>query len=558
MPEHVDVLVIIQARHASSRLPGKILLEIGGKPLIQHTIERAKAAKNVDVVLLATSANPDNDAVEELCKKIGTPCFRGSEEDVLGRFVAAAEPYAPRLVVRICGDEPLLDPDLLERAIAQHDAAGADYSTTIGAVPNGLDVEVVTYPTLKAAAAEATDPADREHVTKFIVDRKERFRCHQLRFGAGLARPEIKLTVDTQDDYGFILALSARLTTTSAEEIIRLVDSGAVRPKPLILLRADATKGKGIGDVVTLLNIAEGLKGSFRFVFATHSAPEAIGLIKRNGFTVLELADPHAVEQIRGFCARNGIGRAIVELVPNDENYLSSLSDFLTLMVVDFEGGIDPHCDTLLQWDLLPPPLPYRLSGEPMTLFGPDYVPLSPVLKDEAKRTHAEEAKRITVTMGGSDPHDLTLALIPAIRSFPDHDWTIIIGPAFRKEEELGRLLAGTAIRTIRSPPDIHRLLAASDLVVANGGFTAFELCALRVPFVGVTAIPWEKRRLAELERRGACLLLDNEKIEKSLRAALDRLRTRAARESMAAQAAAIVDGEGIWRIAAAVTERWK
>ncbi len=559
--KQAEVLVIIQARYGATRLPGKVLLELAGKPLIQHTIERARAASNVDEVLLATSTNPENDPLEELCKRLGVPCFRGSEDDVLDRFVKAAEPYHPRLVVRICGDEPLLDPEIVEKAIALHDENKAEYSTTIGTVPTGLDIEVVNFDVLQRVATTATVVPHREHVTKYILDHGNEFAIQHLDFGPVAARPDIVLTVDTKGDFDFVTKIYEGLRGESRgtmQKIIGLVDADIVKRRPTILLRADATKEKGIGDVVTLLNIADELQDDFQFVVATCSGPEGLSFIKSRGYTTLELAESRMVEPVRAFCNRHCITHAIVQLMPNDAAYLESLSSFLKLLTVDFEGDVDIHADILLYWDVVPFPNTYRFNGAPLVLSGSEYVPLRREIAMKAKTAHAERLRKIVVSLGGADPHDVTLRLAKTIVQTPGllerYEWAFTLGPAFRKEDEIASILEGKNTRVLRAPPDIHCVFSDSDLVIANGGFTAFELCALGVPFIGVSELSWERRRLDELERRGACLHLRN---LDELVALLTKLEGREERMVLAEKARTVVDGKGCERIAARLRERW-
>lgn len=172
------VVGISQARMTSTRLPGKILLPAAGKPLLAHHLERLRRCRTLDAVVLATTVNATDDPVARLGEELGIPVFRGSEQDVLARFAGAAALGAADTVVRVTSDCPLIDPALVDALVAGFLEDGtADYrSIDVGRFPRGLDAEVFRRSLLDEAAAMATDPAEREHVTPYIYRRPDRFR----------------------------------------------------------------------------------------------------------------------------------------------------------------------------------------------------------------------------------------------------------------------------------------------------------------------------------------------------------------------------------------------
>lgn len=172
-----NVVCITQARFGSSRLPGKVLMEAAGKPLLAHHLERLKRATLVDRVALATSENPQDDPVAMLGESLGVAVFRGSENDVLSRFAGCARWLEADTVVRVTADCPLIDPTLIDRALtALAGDPAVDYvNIDTERFPRGLDAEAFRAPLLFAAEAEATDPVEREHVTPFIYRRPKRF-----------------------------------------------------------------------------------------------------------------------------------------------------------------------------------------------------------------------------------------------------------------------------------------------------------------------------------------------------------------------------------------------
>lgn len=201
------VLGILQARVGSTRLPGKVLRPILGLPMIIRQIERLSRVRRIDRLVLATSTDEADDGLAQLCEGHGVCCFRGSLNDVLDRFYQAAGEYVPEHVVRLTGDCPLIDPDLVDRVIACHVGEGNDYtSNTIPPTyPDGLDVEVVRFRCLQEAWKEAVLPSEREHVTPFVYRRPDRYKIGHVRNPVDLS--SLRWTVDEPEDFDVVTAI---------------------------------------------------------------------------------------------------------------------------------------------------------------------------------------------------------------------------------------------------------------------------------------------------------------------------------------------------------------
>ena len=208
----MNAVVIIQARMGSTRLPGKVLMEILGKPMLGHIIERVRMAAGVKSVLVATSDQPADEPVRSFCAGQGIPVFSGSENDVLDRFYRAAIHSGADPVIRITGDCPLADPGVIGRLLELYSSGSYDHvgvATGAGAIflergrfPDGLDAECFSFATLERAWREATLPADREHVTPYIWRNKELFRCGSLPAEGDYS--QMRWTVDNACDFDFI------------------------------------------------------------------------------------------------------------------------------------------------------------------------------------------------------------------------------------------------------------------------------------------------------------------------------------------------------------------
>jgi spore coat polysaccharide biosynthesis protein SpsF len=235
----MNVLAILQARASSSRLPSKVLKPILGRPMLAHQLDRVRRARSLDALIVATSTDSSDDPIERLCASEGVRCFRGSLNDVLDRYYQAALPHKPDAVVRLTGDCPLADPELIDRVVEffhsnRFDIAGADETH-----PDGLDVEVFRFDVLEHAWRHATRPSDREHVSRFILDQPGRFRIGP--YSSPVDRSHMRWTVDEPQDFELVRriyeALHPRNPAFTTEDILDLL---AAQPELLEL-------NKGIG-----------------------------------------------------------------------------------------------------------------------------------------------------------------------------------------------------------------------------------------------------------------------------------------------------------------------
>lgn len=245
-------VAIIQARTGSTRLPGKVLADILGKPLLQRVIERVKAARTLDELVVATTTLASDDAIVELAQRLGVRSFRGSEEDVLDRFYRCGVKLlrlAPDdVIVRVTADCPLLDPTLLDQAVREFETGGYDYvsNTLVPTYPDGLDVEVLSFHTLRVAWLEATLRSDREHVTPFIWRQPDRFRLGELRSAIDLSA--LRWTVDEPEDLEFVRRVYALIgqDVFPADDVVALLR----RFPELSKLNARFTRNEGYAKSV--------------------------------------------------------------------------------------------------------------------------------------------------------------------------------------------------------------------------------------------------------------------------------------------------------------------
>jgi spore coat polysaccharide biosynthesis protein SpsF (cytidylyltransferase family) len=207
----IKVACIIQARLNSSRLPGKVLFDIEGKTVLERVVERAKRSKFAKEVIVATTIRKDDLAIVNVCSSNGIRVYCGSEEDVLDRYYQVASLVQAENIVRITADCPLIDPDIMDKVIRLHFYKKADYSanTIKETFPDGEDVEVFKFETLKKAWENANLFSEREHVTAYIKKHPEIFKLVNLECKKDMSKK--RWTLDDSKDYIFIKAVYENL-----------------------------------------------------------------------------------------------------------------------------------------------------------------------------------------------------------------------------------------------------------------------------------------------------------------------------------------------------------
>lgn len=222
------ILAILQARVSSSRLPGKVLMPLLGSPMLLRQVERVRRVPKIDQLLIATSTEPSDDLIEDLCNENGIKCSRGNLNDVLDRFYQAARVFQPEYIVRLTADCPLADPVVINETITVCLDGGYDYVSNAlePTFPDGLDAEVFRFSCLEQAWREATLPSQREHVTPFIYGQPERFRIGQYKNSVDLS--SLRWTVDEQNDFELVSMIYRELYPENpaflTRDILKLLD----------------------------------------------------------------------------------------------------------------------------------------------------------------------------------------------------------------------------------------------------------------------------------------------------------------------------------------------
>ena len=255
------MLVVVSARMASSRCPGKALAPLAGRPLLEVLLDRMAGVRGVDGVVLATSVSPENDALVEVARRAGFEAFRGDEDDVLRRHVDCARRLGADDVVRVTGDNPLTDVETIEMLVARHRREDGDYTYVPGdALLMGILSEVVSRSALERSWERGESRHRSELMTLYIKEHPQEFKVVAAELPPGLYRPEYRLTVDEPEDVRLMQEIFARLAApgrrVTTREAIALLDREPALPRLNAHLRHKAANLRsvaldaGIGKIV--------------------------------------------------------------------------------------------------------------------------------------------------------------------------------------------------------------------------------------------------------------------------------------------------------------------
>ena len=221
--------VIIQARVGSTRLPGKVLLDVMGRTMLHYLIEKVKKAKNIEDIIIATTIKEQDLPIVVLAQKLQVKIYRGSEDDVLDRYYQAAKAFNLRHIVRITADCPLMDPEIIDKIVHYYFKSGADYCCNVlkRTFPTGEDVEVFSFSTLKYTWEHANLASEREHVTPYIMKHPEVFKLKNVTNKTDLSRK--RWTLDRMEDFKFVKAVIEKLYHSDSnfhmKDILKLLKS---------------------------------------------------------------------------------------------------------------------------------------------------------------------------------------------------------------------------------------------------------------------------------------------------------------------------------------------
>ncbi len=573
------IVAVIQARMGSTRLPGKVLKPVAGKPLLWHIVHRLRQSKTIHQIAIATSTNPRDDAIVEFGREHGITVVRGPEDDVLARFARAADLLDADIIVRVSSDAPFIDAGFIDHLVEHLIAQDGDYVLLEdGAVTAHEGVDPFTRRALDKLMMDARhDASAREHVTGYFKLHPEFVRIVRAPEYAELAREGGRLTIDTPDDLAFVEAVHERLEAKAGEaslaDLLLLLErephlkslnahvrqKAIAKPGALALIRCDGGGKYGYGHVKRMVALARALRDreGIGAIFALNGTADAQEPIRAAGFEVLETklaCDFATLESVLAahrpdllICdMREGIGRG----------ELAILSESVAITAV-----IDDGTDRRLAADLAyypPVPQAFRLdwagshcaarTGWEWALLG-----LSR-LKPPQQRISPRPT--LLVAMGGSDPFGLTLMAARALAKLdPVFRARFVIGPGVKDAAAVAREVVALAphFETLEGADDLATEYAACDLALAAFGVTAYELAAYGVPALYLCLNEDHALSASAFEDAGIGIslgLAERAQDADISQAVWALLGDSARRRDMRAAGLMTVDGEGAARIA--------
>ena len=503
--------VIVQCRLSSTRLPGKALKDLGGKPVLAWVLSSMKKVK-ADYYYVAT----DEESYEQLlpvCSQYGFECFAGPLDDVLARFTMLLETIKAKTVIRATADNPFLFYEAAEESAALFEEkntgkGSCDYLTYSG-LPHGSGVEVFSADSLKKAAGETNDPYDHEHVGPALYNHKDRYICAFVPAPRRYDFPELRTTIDTYSDYLRALSIINYMKTKgyegpySTEQIIEACKSNNVK-YPVVLVPS-VVKGHGTGHLHRCLNAAKEC-GAFVYIPEDKSLAETDSIVKE--YIASGLAENQIISSIPD---ESYLPAIITDTFELTENQLKELSKNRSLISIDEGSKYTDYCDYLL--DIIPS---YKCD-RPANKSDSGFITKPQNVRPQAKADQEKKIEKILICLGGEDPANLTIPAAKAfMKKFPEAKITAIISnEASPYIEEAG----GPNIEFVKPIAGLREKLFEYDIVATHYGLTAFEAVYAGC---GVILLPTTKLHKKLAEKYNFAFVGDKVISDSALQSALD------------------------------------
>ncbi len=510
--KHPRIVAVIQARMGSTRLPGKVLRPVAGKPLLWHIVHRLKASHLIEDIAIATTTNPLDEAIAQFAAAENITVLRGPEDDVLARFARAAEQMGADIIVRVSSDAPFIDAGFVDHLIAGMIEQGGDYVLMQEGAPCAHEgVDPFTRRALdKLMMDAADDPVAREHVTGYFKLHPDFVAIARAKPYAPLARDGGRLTIDTPDDLAFVEAVHARLQAKAGEaslaDLLLLLErepalrriNAHVKQKPVqaqdgsvgggfALMRCDGGGKFGYGHVKRMVALARALRDEqgMGVMFVLNGSEDAAVPIRRAGFGVTmtgvsqdlaPLLERHRPDLLV-LDGREGPSRAELESYHRGVSLIAIIDDgSQRRLAADF--AYYPPLPQLAKMDWTGARTVPRIGWQ-WALLG-----LNPHLTPARALT---PRPTVLVAMGGSDPQGLTLRTARALAGI-DPAWRIrfVIGTGVRDGAKVAAAVVAMAgnYETVEGADDLSTEYASADLALCAFGVTAYELAAFGVPAI--------------------------------------------------------------------------
>ena len=510
------VVAIIQARMGSTRLPGKVIEKIGGKPLLEILVNRLKKSKYVDDVTIATTKNTEDDAIEILANDKGINCYRGSEEDVLERFVESSRIFRADVVVRVTGDNPLIDIDLVDTLINVHLTNNLDYTYCLD-TPLGVSAEIIESKVLEEISKKSELESEREHVTPYIRSHPKDYKV--LKFYSNLRNQNIRLTVDTNEDLTLIKAIYQNLGDLEDLKISEVVNflklnpeiyqiNAGIEQNPEDTLKtiniAFLTEGNsemGMGHVYRSITFAKTLMANLwsKAYFLTKSNENVIKLIEDENFPTVKLKDD---EEIVEHLKKLDINLVVIDNLDFQEDILKEIKDIAKIVLVDnLDTKINKYADIVMSlYKTFVNKDYYNKTTDTKYFCGPKYL----ILRDEFdifknKNDLKPKVEDILLIFGGSDPSNHTSTVLEKLSD--DVRINIVLGPEFKYFDELDKIMKNknNKVTIHNEPGNVAELMYNADLVITSPGLSMFEAVYVGSPVLVISQNPLQNRYYSKL-----------------------------------------------------------
>lgn len=514
------VVAIIQARMGSTRLPGKVIEKIGGKPLLEILVNRLQKSEYVDDITIATTKNMRDNAVEILANEIGINCYRGSEEDVLERFVEALKMSNADVVVRVTGDNPLIDTDLVDTLLNVHLTNNLDYTYCLD-TPLGVSAEIIESKVLEDISKKAVLESEREHVTPYIRSHPDDYKI--LHYHSNIRNQNIRLTVDTNEDLKLVksiyqnlgdlenLKISTVINFLKANPEVYRINAGVEQnPEDTIktVRTAFLTEGSsemGMGHVYRSITFARTILANLmgKAYFLTKSNESVIKLIEDENLPAIKLKND---EEIVDHLKELDINLVVIDNLDFNEEILKKINDTVNakvVMVDNLTPKIDRYADivmSLVRSDFSNKHI-YNSDIGTMYLCGPKYL----ILRDEFdvfqnRKDLKPKIEDILLIFGGSDPSNHTTNVLERLSD--DVRVNIVLGPEFNYFDDLDKILMKKQngnVTVYREPENVAELMYNADLVITSPGLSMFESVYVGSPVLVISQNSLQSRYYSPL-----------------------------------------------------------
>lgn len=586
------VAAIIQARMGSTRLPGKVLMPLAGKPVLWHVVHRLRKSQMVDVIAIATSTNPADDLLVPFAAELGVLLVRGPEENVLERFVLAARELGADYFIRVTGDAPFVDSetiDILVRGMISRDADYCSANSPVPTIHEGFD-PFSNRALMRLRAEAGDDPVAREHVTAYFKQHPNFCRVASVELPAGFEIDGVRTSVDTPADLFFLETLYQRLDASPGEinlrDVVALLhrepelkrinahvrQKDADRQYGLMLIRCDGSSKLGLGHIIRCLALGMELRDTHGIGLCFALGEDGVGaeMVRRHYFPVdirpagideegwieslIQRFDPEAlILDIRTDLGRtalhrwrqSGVGLAVID-DPSDRRLEGDMVFYPpTPQVEEMDwSGFTGQRYTGWEWVLLR----RQFARQGWDTRKSSY-PLSPTL---------------LVSMGGSDPANLTFKALEALdRLDGEFQSVVVLGPGFLHKVDLARWIASARRQYLLhfNVREMADLMAGADLAVGSFGVTAYELAAMGVPAIHLCLTEDHAKAAVAMTKAGIAVSLGlhsqvtNGDISNAVS---ELLNDPDKRNRMGTHAIRLIDGNGAKRIAEKIDQKFR